>query len=230
MTHHFNPEVAARLGINQAIVLYNLGYLQTQRALQGGDDYFFEGRWWVRHSYESLAEWHKFLSVPQMKRVMKQLVEAGHVVTRHPEHFNRTTYWSVAPEFLHSTESHDGKYGIVPSESTESYDVLHDNKHKTTTPCNPPSRFITPTVSEVSDYFAERGADPAEAERFVDFYESKGWLVGKAKMKCWKAAVRNWVSRNRTEKPRNSTELARRNSQAVSGDFKGTDLSWIEKS
>ena len=91
-------------------------------------------------------------------------------------------------------------------------------------------RFAPPTVSEVSDYFSERGADPAEAERFVDFYESKGWLVGKAKMKCWKAAVRNWVSRNRTEKPRNSTELARRNSQAVSGDFKGTDLSWIEKS
>ena len=46
---------------------------------------------------------------------------------RHPKHFDRTTYWSVAPEFLHSTESSDGKYEIVPSDSTKSYDVLHDN-------------------------------------------------------------------------------------------------------
>ena len=230
MTHHFDPEVAARLGINQAIVLYNLGYLQTQRALQGGDEYFFEGRWWVRHSYESLAEWHKYLGVQQIRRVMKQLVEAGHVVTRHPEHFNRTTYWSVAPEFLHVSESTDASVEIDSSQVSKSPVVLHDNKHRTTTPCNPPSRFVPPTVSEVSDYFSERGGDPAEAERFVDFYESKGWLVGKAKMKSWKASVRNWISRNRTEKPRNSTELARRNSQAVSKDFKKSDTSWIEQS
>ena len=149
MTHHFNPEVAARLGINQAIVLYNLGYLQTQRALQGGDEYFFEGRWWVRHSYESLAEWHQYLSVPQMKRVMKQLIEAGHVVTRHPEHFNRTTYWSVAPEFLHSAESNDARCDSDSSESTESYDVLHDNKHKTNTPCSPPSKIPVQQIVEL---------------------------------------------------------------------------------
>ena len=149
MTHHFNPEVAARLGINQAIVLYNLAYLQTQRALQGGDEYFFEGRWWVRHSYESLAEWHQYLSVPQMKRVMKQLIEAGHVVTRHPEHFNRTTYWSVAPEFLHSTESNDARCESDSSESTKSYDVLHDNEHKTITPCSPPSKIPVQQIVEL---------------------------------------------------------------------------------
>ena len=127
MTHHFNPEVAVRLGINQAIVLYNLGYLQTQRAIQGGDEYYFEGRWWVRHSYQTLSEWHPYLSVPQMKRVMKPLIEAGHIVTRHPERFNRTTYWSVAPEFLHVAKSHDASVGIAGSDGTKSYDVLHDN-------------------------------------------------------------------------------------------------------
>ena len=38
-----------------------------------------------------------------------------------------------------------------------------------------------------------------DAERFVDFYRSKGWLVGKNKMKDWKAAVRSWHSRNKME-------------------------------
>ncbi len=141
MTHHFNPEVAVRLGINQAIVLYNLGYLQTQRAIQGGDEYYFEGRWWVRHSYESLAEWHQYLSVDQLRRIMKGLVEANHVVTRQPERFNRTTYWSVAPEFLHVAKSPDASGEIAGSESAESPVVLHDNKHKTITPCSPPSKI-----------------------------------------------------------------------------------------
>ena len=196
MTHHFNPEVAVRLGINQAIVLHNLGYLQTQRAIQGGDEYYFDGRWWVRHSYESLAAWHQYLSVPQMKRVMKGLIEANHVVTRHPENFNRTTYWSVAPEFLHSAESNDARCKSDSSDGTKSYDVLHDNniEHKGRSPT---ARFKPPTVSEASDYFSERGADPSEAERFVDFYESKGWVVGKSKMKCWKSAVRNWIRSNK---------------------------------
>ena len=31
-----------------------------------------------------------------------------------------------------------------------------------------------------------------DADRFVDFYESKGWMVGKNKMKDWRAAVRTW--------------------------------------
>lgn len=105
-------------------------------------------------------------------------------------------------------------------------------KHPVETPIETPKvsgRFAPPTVDEVAAYFSDRGADPAEAARFVDFYESKGWLVGKAKMKSWKAAVRNWIRRNQSEKPRNSTELARRNSQAVSEDFKRSDVSWIEK-
>lgn len=229
MTHHFNLEVAVKLGINGAIIIANLAYLQHNREAQGGEKYYMDERWWVHHTYESLQKVHPYFSVPQLKRIMKSLMEQGAVLKCSPDHFQRDCYWSVAPEFLHSTKSHDGEYGIVPSESTKSYSVLHDNKHRTTTPCSSPSRFAPPTISEVSDYFSERGADPAEAERFVDFYESKGWVVGKSKMKCWKSAVRNWVRRNNSEKPRNSTELARRNSQAVSGDFKRSDTSWIEQ-
>jgi len=53
------------------------------------------------------------------------------------------------------------------------------------------SRFAPPTTEEVSAYCLER-KNHVDAERFHDFYESKGWLVGKTKMKDWKAAVRTW--------------------------------------
>lgn len=58
-------------------------------------------------------------------------------------------------------------------------------------------RFIQPEVSEIANYMIEKGAnDTGEAHKFRDFYESNGWKVGKNKMKCWKAAVRNWLKGN----------------------------------
>lgn len=62
--------------------------------------------------------------------------------------------------------------------------------------------FVPPTLSEVKAYCQERnnGINP---EQFIDFYESKGWFVGKNKMKDWKAAVRNWEQRRKEERGEN---------------------------
>lgn len=56
-------------------------------------------------------------------------------------------------------------------------------------------RFIPPTIEDVNQYCIEKGFI-MDAVRFVDYYSSIGWLVGKNKMKDWKAAVRTWNSRN----------------------------------
>lgn len=58
-------------------------------------------------------------------------------------------------------------------------------------------RFTPPTVQQVEEYSRQSGHH-IDAQRFVDFYESKGWMVGKNKMKDWKAAVRNWAKRDTT--------------------------------
>lgn len=52
-------------------------------------------------------------------------------------------------------------------------------------------RFTPPDLQEVKAYCIERKND-VDPERFVDFYTAKGWMVGKNKMKDWRAAVRNW--------------------------------------
>ena len=52
-------------------------------------------------------------------------------------------------------------------------------------------RFTPPTLEEVKSYCQER-KNSVDPERFINFYESKGWVVGKSPMKDWKAAVRNW--------------------------------------
>ena len=53
------------------------------------------------------------------------------------------------------------------------------------------SRFEPPTVEEVSDYCEER-KNGVDAQRFVDYYTSNGWKVGRNAMKDWRAAVRTW--------------------------------------
>lgn len=52
-------------------------------------------------------------------------------------------------------------------------------------------RFTPPTLQEVQVYCMSRhnNVDP---EKFIDFYSAKGWMIGKNKMKDWKAAVRTW--------------------------------------
>lgn len=60
-----------------------------------------------------------------------------------------------------------------------------------------PHPFRPPTIEEVQAYCKIRKND-VDPQRFIDFYASKGWMVGKAKMKDWHAAVRTWESRSKT--------------------------------
>lgn len=61
-------------------------------------------------------------------------------------------------------------------------------------------RFVPPSVADVAAYCAERnnGVDP---QRFHDFYASKGWMVGKTKMKDWQACVRTWENGEKDRRP-----------------------------
>jgi hypothetical protein len=54
--------------------------------------------------------------------------------------------------------------------------------------------FLTPTVDEVREYCESVGSQ-VDAESFVAFYESNGWMVGKNKMKSWKSAIVTWEKR-----------------------------------
>lgn len=68
-------------------------------------------------------------------------------------------------------------------------------------PPSGPKRFVPPTLAEVQSYVAERQS-PVDPQGFIDFYASKGWMVGKTPMKDWKAACRNaetWERWSRTE-------------------------------
>lgn len=58
------------------------------------------------------------------------------------------------------------------------------------------SHFVPPTYEEVKAYCDER-KNHVDANKFIDFYESKGWMIGKNKMKNWQAAVRTWEQKDK---------------------------------
>ena len=64
--------------------------------------------------------------------------------------------------------------------------------------------FVPPSVEEVREYCRSVGSR-VDPEAFVAFYESKGWLVGNTKMKCWKAAIVTWEKRNNLKRVKPTT-------------------------
>lgn len=64
-------------------------------------------------------------------------------------------------------------------------------------------RFTPPSVEQVTEYCKERNNN-VDPQSFVDFYTAKGWMVGKNKMRDWKAAVRTWEQNRTQQKKRNA--------------------------
>ena len=61
----------------------------------------------------------------------------------------------------------------------------------------------TPSFEETQIYFLEKNFPEVEAQRFFNYFESNGWLVGgRTKMKDWKAAARNWMLNTKKFKSR----------------------------
>jgi len=56
---------------------------------------------------------------------------------------------------------------------------------------------IPPSIQEIQEYLQEKNIKSFTADTFFNFYESKGWHVGKNKMTDWRAAVRTWASKDK---------------------------------
>ena len=52
-------------------------------------------------------------------------------------------------------------------------------------------RFKKPSVEDIETYCNERNNN-INPNAFYDYYESKDWMIGKNRMKDWKAAIRTW--------------------------------------
>ena len=104
-----------------------------------------------------------------------------------------------------------------------------DKEYKETLPIGSAKKtgravFNPPTEEEVKAYCLER-KNNVDAQRFVDFYASKGWKVGNQPMKDWRAAVRTW-ERGRDE---TGTSRARSRNTLLNYDEKGRSQAPVDE-
>ena len=125
----------------------------------------------------------------------------------------RVARWREKQKLLLSEKTDCNVTGNVTGNVTDDVTVTHSNAHRIDKiredkiredkkESEKRKRFTAPTVDEVEAYAKEKGYTGFSADRFVDYYESKGWLVGKTPMKDWKAAVRGWVARDSESTPK----------------------------
>lgn len=109
-----------------------------------------------------------------------------------------TTVYDGIPSYTNEYESYQTKDKDKDKDKGKDKDKpLPSNDGKGDIPRA--TRFAPPTLDEVREY-CDASGKTVDAERFVDFYSSKGWMVGKSKMKDWRAAVRSWASRDKAER------------------------------
>jgi hypothetical protein len=92
-----------------------------------------------------------------------------------------------------------------PKKADNVTDIVNDNENEISK-----RGFVKPKIEQVKDYMKEQGMNDI-ADKWFNHYESNGWMVGKNKMKDWKASVRTWKLNNlqteeiKTNKPKIAT-------------------------
>lgn len=100
------------------------------------------------------------------------------------------------------SQNKDGKNGKSHLPYGKNGQEEDKDKEKEISPYNPPrgeKKFSPPDVDEVRSYCLER-KNRVDPVAFVDFYASKGWVIGKSPMKDWRAAVRTWERKDGGDK------------------------------
>jgi len=208
MHHSFNVAFATVFGLPEAILLSYLEFWIKKNETLG--KHFHEGTYWTYNTVSAMGEQFPYLTQYQIRNALKNLESHGLIMTGN---FNETPYdrtlWYALTEYgksvvgIENIEFSKTKNGSsefdkpipVREPFTKKENTLTSVKEKTSK-----ARFSPPTVAEINSYCQESGLK-VDAEKFIDYYETVGWVVGKTRkpMKSWKGAVRNWARQDKED-------------------------------
>lgn len=214
--NNFDTEIAKDVGVNAAILYQNIHYWCDHNRANGTNKH--DGLYWTYNSMRAFADLFPYLSEAQVRQALKVLETKGYIKSGYfnKQSYDRTKWYAdlrlqsekssdsicypSQMEMIQGANGNDTDNEPIPNINTNikpndsDIDIL--GKPKTT-------RFIPPTVEEVKAYCDERGND-VDPEKFVAYYTSNGWRVGRNPMKDYKAAIRTW-EKNSYGKPLNHT-------------------------
>lgn len=216
-TYLFDTEVAKEFGLNEAIVIKAFQFWIIKNKANGTN--FYDGHYWTYNSKKALLELFPFWSEQNLRTIMAHLIDKGVLITGN---YNQTKYdHTLWYAFQDEERWLCGNQQIDMSKSTNRFPEI--NKPIPDINTIPPdnniiinnnilsapqkgTRFQKPTVEEVEAHIKEKGYD-FDAESFVAYYDSNGWMVGKKPMKNWKAACITWQRNGFSKKEEKQTEF-----------------------
>jgi hypothetical protein len=215
-TISFDAGDAVKYGMLEAILIRHFTYWINKNRMDGRN--YYDGRTWSYTKVQAIADYLRFATYSQVRRAIDNLCEQGVLVkgSYNENTYDRTSWYAFAEEdgYLTAPRSDDSDLtdAVAKSDNSNSEpaqmsfaesdkSLVKDKASNKATDKASADRtkkvFKKPTLEEVEQYFYERCEESAlftrEATKFFDYYESKGWVVGKSPMKNWQAAVRNWI-------------------------------------
>ena len=134
------------------------------------------------------------ISESKIHRILKYFEEIEHQIEQQTSSTNRLISilnWDEYQDIEHQNEQQ-----VNNDRTTSEQQVNNDRTHyKNVKNDKNVKKFIIPTLSQITEYCLERN-NKVDYIKFYNFYESKGWMIGKNKMKDWRAAVRTWEKGN----------------------------------
>ena len=202
MTHTFNVDIAKEYGVDIAIVVNNIAFwLQKNKA---NNKHVYDGKVWTYNTTKAFTELFPYWTDNQIRRILNNMQKNGIIETGNynATAYDRTKWYTFTDAFVktHTSICENTQMDLakIPNGFDENHEPIPDNKPVDKQDSKPKrgSRFCKPTVLEVSEYCKERGNN-VNPSAFVAFYDSKGWMIGKNKMKDWRGAVRTWEQRDK---------------------------------
>lgn len=183
MNHSFDIEIARVYGIEEAILLNNFWFLIENNMANNTN--YHDGKYWAYNSVAAYAKLFPYISAHKIRRALDHLVEEEilEVDVLNEIGRDRTRSFTITEKGLSVLSATTIELAKTKNVRTRASSVI----------------FTPPTYEEVGQYCLEENYC-VSPQAFIDFYQARGWKVGRDKMKDWKAAVRTWQHRRDEQK------------------------------
>ena len=121
--HQFDPAIAARVGLNAAVIYQNLFYWAEKNAANGR--HFYDGRWWTYNSIKAFADLFPYLTGKQIRTALDKLESSGLIVSGcfNKSNYDRTKWYSptclnAQTDLPKKTNENDQKGEPIPDINT----------------------------------------------------------------------------------------------------------------
>ena len=162
-----------------------------------------EGQGCFYGSLSLLSQFCGIRSKTTTQRILKNLVAKGAIVKTDELHNGvKFCTYKVNKNWYGMSKIDMGDISIIDTNNKEDININNNSLYKRES-----SRFQKPSIDEIRQYCSSRN-NRVDPEQFFNFYESKGWIIGKSPMKDWRAAVRTWEKREK-EVPQRKRESRR---------------------